>query len=84
MTLATAIIGGLACGYFLGLSRKALVVLLPLWIAVLIVQSTLVLDDEDIDAFYVPVQIVILTIAFAMLWIGAKVRSRFGRPVPSS
>jgi len=82
MTLITAVIAGLACGYFLGLSRKAVAIFVVVWSVVLIVQTFFMLDKEDVppEAWsYIPVQIVILAIGAGLLWLGAKLRSRSSR-----
>jgi hypothetical protein len=79
MTLATAIIVGLACGYLLGLRPRAGVVFGVLWIPVLVVQTFIVLDAEDVppEAWsYVPVQVVILAIGATLMWLGARLRAR--------
>jgi hypothetical protein len=80
MTLITAIIGGLICGYFVAPRLKAFLILLLPWTLVLIFQTTVALDPEDVPPEsweYVPVQIVILLVGAAMVWIGGKIRSRF-------
>jgi len=82
MTLATAVLGGLLCGYFFGLRRRPLAVFFATWLAVLVFQ-TLALDPADVPPQaweYVPVQAVILGIGLGMVWVGAKVRARFGTP----
>jgi hypothetical protein len=82
MTLITAIIVGLACGYFLRLRPKAFIVFGAIWSVVLIFQTFVALDKEDVppEAWaYVPVQVVILGVGAAMLWLGAKLRSRSAR-----
>jgi hypothetical protein len=82
MSLATAIIGGLVCGYFLGFGRRGFCVFLAVWVAVLAVQTLVVVSASDVgpprgdDRLYWPVQAIILTIAVLMLWLGAKVRAR--------
>ena len=82
MTLITAIVGGLICGYFFGFRLKALLVFFAVWTAVLIFQTTVALDAEDVppEAWeYVPVQGVILLVAVVMIWLGTKIRARFAR-----
>ena len=82
MTLVTAIIGGLAFGWFFGFTKKTFVVFAPIWLAVLIFQTTVLLADENIppeDWVYVPVQVVIAGIAVLMVFAGAKLRARFAR-----
>jgi hypothetical protein len=79
MTLIAAIVAGLACGYALGFRPRALAVFLLGWIAVLAVQTWAVLDPKDVPPQaweYVPVQVVILALGVAMIWIGAKIRAR--------
>lgn len=82
MTLITAIVGGLICGYFLGFRLKALLILLAAWTLVLLFQTFVILDADNVppEAWeYVPVQAVILLVAVLMLWLGATIRSRFAR-----
>jgi hypothetical protein len=79
MTLITAIIVGLACGYFLGLRPKGFIVFGAIWSVMLMFQTFVALDKEDIppEAWaYVPVQIVILGVGAAMLWLGTRLRTR--------
>jgi Na+/H+ antiporter NhaD/arsenite permease-like protein len=83
MTLITAIIAGLGCGYFLGLRPKALAVFLAVWLVVLIFQTFIALDAEDVppEAWeYVPVQVVIFLVGMVMIWGGTKIRARSSRP----
>ncbi len=44
MTLITAVVAGLACGYFLGLRPKAFVVWLAVWAVVLVIQTIVLLN----------------------------------------
>ena len=87
MTLIAAVVVGFACGYLLGLRRKAVVVFVAVWLIVLAFQTFIALAPEDVPPAaweYVPVQVVILAVGIAMIWIGKKVRGRFlGRPTPS-
>ena len=84
MTLFTAILGGLVCGYFFGFGPKALAVLLALWVAVLLFQTFIALDPVDVppEAWeYVPVQVFIFLVGVVAIWIGTKLRYRFhGQP----
>ncbi len=83
MTLITAIVLGLASGWLFGFTNRALVVFLPIWLVVLVLQTVFVLERERIppeDWGYVPVQFVILAIAALMIWLGAKLRSRYFTP----
>lgn len=79
MTLVTAIIGGLACGYFLGFGRRSFATLLPLWTAVAVVQTLFLVPTERVDAGYWPFQGIILALAVLMVWLGATVRARLSR-----
>ena len=82
MTLITAIVAGLACGYFLGFAQKGFLVFTGIWLLVLLFQSFVALDKEDVppEAWeYVPVQIVIFAIGTLMLRLGAYARTRLGR-----
>ena len=82
MTLIAAVLGGLVCGYMMGFRVKSLAVFLSFWLVVLIVQTTVVLDREDVppDAWeYVPVQVVILALGIGLIWVAAKARARFNR-----
>jgi hypothetical protein len=77
MTLATAIIGGLACGYLLGFGRRGFGAFLAIWAAVLTVQTLFLVPTEDVeDVLYWPFQAAILAVAVLMIWLGAKVRAR--------
>lgn len=77
MTLTTAIVGGLACGYFLGRRLKAVVVWLALWAVVLPVQTMFLVNPDNVDDWsYWPVQGAILVVAMGMIWLGAKLRAR--------
>src|SRR5688572_18101560 len=79
MTLMTAIVGGLACGYFLGVRPSALAVFVAIWVVVLIFQTFVALDAADVppEAWsYVPVQVVILALGTGMIWVGMKARAR--------
>ncbi len=79
MTLITAVVAGLACGYFLGLRPKAFVVWLAVWAVVLVIQTIVLLKDGAFqwsDWSYWPVQAVILVLAMVMIWSGAKLRAR--------
>ena len=81
MTLATAIIAGLVCGYFFGWHQKAGLVFVPVWLAVLVFQTAVVLDDDVVppeDWAYVPVQLMIFLLGVAMIRLGAWFRARFG------
>ena len=87
MTLITAIVGGLICGYFFGLRLKALLIFLVAWTLVLIFQTVVALDPKDVppEAWeYVPVQMVILVAGGAMIWLGSKMRARVARQAPTS
>lgn len=57
-------------------------VYIPLWLTVLVFQTTVALDDEDIppEAWeYVPVQIVIFAVGVVAIWIGSRARSWLAR-----
>ena len=89
MTLIIAVVVGFACGYLMGLRRKAFAVFLAVWLIVLAFQTFVVLAPEHAPPpaawEYVPVQVVILAVGFAGIWIGEKVHSRFlGRPTPAN
>jgi hypothetical protein len=76
MILATAIIGGLACGYFLGFGRRGFGVLLPIWAVVLLVQTLFVVPTEDVeDVLYWPFQVAIVAVGVLMVWLGTKLRA---------
>jgi hypothetical protein len=76
MTLITAIIGGVVCGYSFGFRRKAVVVWLIVWAVVLPFQTLLLVGaDSRGDWSYWPVQGAILLVAVAMIRIGAGVRA---------
>ncbi len=80
MTLATAIIGGPLCGYFLGFRGRGFGILLTTWLVVLLVQTRFVVPSEDVkDALYWPFQVLILAAAVLLLWLGAKLRTRRAR-----
>jgi len=82
MTLMTAIVAGLICGYFFGLRPRPVIVFLLVWTLVLLFQTFVALDAEDVPPeawVYVPVQVVILLAGAVMTWLGSKVRSRFVR-----
>jgi hypothetical protein len=79
MTLATAIIGGLLCGYLLGFGRRAFGVFLAVWVVVLVVQTAFVVPAEDQDLLYWPFQAIILGAAVLMVWLGAKLGARRAR-----
>ncbi len=82
MTLITAIIGGLACGYFLSMRRKAFLVWLAIWAAVLTVEKVFLLDPDVVDDWdYWPVQAVILVGAIVMIRQGAALHGRLSRRV---
>jgi hypothetical protein len=77
MTLATAIIGGLAAGYVFGWSRRAVAVWLAVWAVVLVVQTRFLVDPAAVaDWSYWPVQAAILAVAMAMIRLGAGLRRR--------
>jgi hypothetical protein len=77
MTLITAIIGGLACGYIFGLRRQAFIVWLAVWAVVIPVQTLFLVDPENRDdVSYWPVQAAIVVIAAVMIWLGAWMRGR--------
>lgn len=87
MTLITAIVLGLALGWIFGFTNRALVVFLPIWLVVLVLQTMFVVARARIppkDWGYVPVQFAILAIAALMIWLGAKVRSRYSPPATST
>lgn len=76
MTLATALIGGLLCGYFLGFGRRAVGIFLVIWVPVLLIQSFFLLPAGTTDdPSYWPVQAAILAVAVLMVWLGAKVHA---------
>ena len=78
MTLVTAIALGLASGFFFGLQSTTLVGFAVIWLLVLVVQSTLVLDSDNVppeDWVYVPVQAIIFAVGLAMIWLGSKLRA---------
>ena len=80
MTLITAIIGGLACGYIFGLRRQAFIVWLAVWAVVLPIQTLFLVDPDNRDDWsYWPVQAVILVVAVAMVWLGSRLRARLSR-----
>jgi hypothetical protein len=82
MTLATAIIGGLLCGYFLGFGRRAFGVFLTVWATVLVGQTAFLVPSEDVeDVLYWPFQAIILGVAVLMVWLGARLRARRTRMV---
>ena len=87
MTLIIAVVVGFACGYIMGLRLKAFAVFLAVWLVVLAFQTFVVLAPEHVPPAaweYVPVQVVILAVGIAGIWIGAKVRARIpGRPTSS-
>lgn len=75
MTLLTAIIGGVVCGYIFGMRRRAGIVWLAVWAVVLPIQTLLLVDpDNRGDWSYWPVQGAILLVAMVMIWLGARAR----------
>jgi hypothetical protein len=77
MTLLTALVGGLACGYLLGWRPRAVLVWLAVWAVVLPVQTRfLVAPEHAADWSYWPVQAGIVVLALGMLRLGAAARAR--------
>jgi hypothetical protein len=80
MTLVTAIIVGLACGYFIGLRAKGFLVFVAVWATVLVIQTLWVVPKEDTtDVLYWPFQAGIFIIGVVMVWLGSKVQVRRNR-----
>ena len=76
MTLLTALVGGLACGYVLGWRPRAVAVWLVVWAVVLAVQTRFLVAPANVaDWSYWPVQAVIVAVALGMLRLGALVRA---------
>jgi hypothetical protein len=81
VTLLTALVGGLACGYLLGWRPRAVAVWLVVWALVLAVQTRFLVSPADVaDWSYWPVQAVIVAVALGMLRVGAMVRAGRARP----
>jgi hypothetical protein len=80
MTLITALIGGLACGYLLTRRQTAIAVWLVMWAVVLPVQTRFLVNPENVaDWSYWPVQAAIFGVAMGMIGLGAKLRARRSR-----
>jgi hypothetical protein len=76
MTLITAIIGGLLCGYFLGFGRRAFGVFVVVWASALLIQTTFLVSQQDKeDVLYWPFQAIIFGVAVLMVWLGTRLRT---------
>lgn len=74
MTLITALVGGLACGYCPGRRPRAAAVWAVVLPMVLPVQTRLLVDPENGADW--PVQAAILAVALGMIRLGATLRAR--------
>ncbi len=77
MTLIAAVVGGLLIGYFVKDRRRAYQIWIPIWIVVLTFQTIVLHTTEDnLDWIYPFVQLAILAIGLAAVWLGGYIRGR--------
>jgi hypothetical protein len=77
MTLLTALVGGVVCGYLLGWRPRAVLVWLAVWVVVLAVQTAALVAPEHVaDWSYWPVQAAIVVVALGTIRLGAAARAR--------
>ena len=76
MTLIAGLVLGFGFGHFASNRKRALQLFVPAWLAVLVVQTILMVTlpgkDNDVDVAYVILQVLFVAIGVGALMLGVK------------